>query len=255
MAVKNKSPRRWPSRLHFLVRFLGVSGVLTLAVVGCLALVLGPSVPAFAGLAPKEFEPFGELTRRYVDTATAAVNGNLGEGVRIVVIVSLAAIAAALLALMVEMLAVLRLAAGTRSMAGFMTALQIGMALLLLVGVNVFSFFHYLRVDWTRDRLFTLQAPLPANLSELEGETTIIVYQQHKTFSKLTDKPDAYDYAAERKVVEKVKDLVDQFREFGKQFRVEVLDVEEEGYSDKFDRLVKDNPNLRQAIDAAPENS
>jgi hypothetical protein len=255
MALRNKPPRRWASRLHFLIRLLGVTGILALVVVGFLGLVQGPSITAIAGLAPANFDTIGGLARQTVDTARAAIDGSLGDGVRVAVIVSLAALAAALLALFVELVAVLRLAAGARSMAGSLTALQVGMALLLLVGVNLFSFYHYFRFDLTRDHLFTLPSPLSAKLSELEGETTIIVFQQHKTSSKLTDKPDAYDYAAERKVVEKVKDLVDQFREFGKQFRVEVLDVEAEGYSDKFDRLVKDNPKLREAIDAAPENS
>ena len=71
----------------------------------------------------------------------------------------------------------------------------------------------------------------------------------------MSEKPDAYDYAAERKVVEKVKDLVDQLREFGPQFRVEVLDVEEEGYNDKLESLTSKNPELQKALDAAPENS
>ena len=55
--------------------------------------------------------------------------------------------------------------------------------------------------------------------------------RRHKTSGQLNDKPDAYDYAAERKVVEKVQDVIDQFREFGPQFKVSVLDVEEEGYN------------------------
>src|SRR5205823_3133815 len=66
---------------------------------------------------------------------------------------------------------------------------------------------------------------------------------------------DRYDYAAERKVVEKVKDLVAQLREVGPQLRVEVLDVEEEGFDDKLKRLTKDAPELAQAIADAPENS
>src|SRR5262249_14262062 len=71
----------------------------------------------------------------------------------------------------------------------------------------------------------------------------------------LTDKPDRYDYAAERKVVEKVKDLAALLREVGPRLRVEVLDVEEEGYEDKLDRLTAGAPELRKAIEAAPENA
>ena len=68
-------------------------------------------------------------------------------------------------------------------------------------------------------------------------------------------KPDARDYAAERKVVEKVHDLVDQFRELGPQFRVVVLDVEEEGFDNKLAHETENEPELRAAIDSATENS
>src|SRR5262249_54297300 len=114
---------------------------------------------------------------------------------------------------------------------------------------------HYLRFDWTGNRQFTLPEDVRNQLSQLRGETTIVVYQRHKTFGQLSDKPDAYDYAAERKVVEKIKDVVEQFHELGPQFRVVVLDVEEEGYSDKLAELTKDSPELRDAIDRATENS
>ena len=152
------------------------------------------------------------------------------------------------------------MAAGRRSAFGFNAALQGALALLLLVGVNLYSFRHYARIDWTRPdetgaRKFTLPADLRARLRELTSPTTIVVYQQHKTFSQLTDKPDAYDYAAERKVVEKVKDLVDQFRELGPQFKVAVLDVEEEGYDKNLAELTRDAKELRDAIASAPENS
>ena len=50
--------------------------------------------------------------------------------------------------------------------------------------------------------------------------------------------------------MEKVYDLVEQVREFGPQFKVVVLDVEEEGYDDKLNALTKDAPELRQAIDS-----
>jgi hypothetical protein len=113
------------------------------------------------------------------------------------------------------------------------------------------------RIDLTRDRAFTLPDDLRQRLRELDpkSRTTIIVYQRHKTFGNLTDKPDRYDYAAERKVVEKVRDLVDLLREVGPRLRVEVLDVEEEGFEDRLARLTEDAPELRKAIEAAPENS
>ena len=52
-----------------------------------------------------------------------------------------------------------------------------------------------------------------------------------------------------------MKDLVQQLREIGPRFRVETLDVEEGGYDDKLDRLTKDSPELRQAIESAPDNT
>ena len=107
----------------------------------------------------------------------------------------------------------------------------------------------------TRERQFSLPPTVAAELARLRGPTTIVVYQRHKTFGRLSEKPDATDYAAERKVVEKVQDLVDLFREFGPQFRVEVLDIESDGYEEKLDALTREAPALRAAIAGAPENS
>ncbi|HEV3438431.1 MAG TPA: hypothetical protein VG122_13800, partial [Gemmata sp.] len=84
---------------------------------------------------------------------------------------------------------------------------------------------------------------------------TIVVLQMHKTFGTLTDKRDSYTSEAERVVTEKVKDLVDLFREFGPQFNVVVFDTEAFGYDRAMDNLTKDAPELRTAIDTAPENS
>ena len=145
--------------------------------------------------------------------------------------------------------------AGRRSAFGTNVALQVALAIVLLVGVNLFSFGNYRRFDWTRDRYFTLSDTVRDQMGRLRGETTIVLYQRHKTFGQLSDKPDMYDYAAERKVVEKVRDLVDQFRELGRQFRVVVLDVEEEGYNEKLAELTEQSKPLREAIDSASENS
>lgn len=149
----------------------------------------------------------------------------------------------------------LRTVAGRRNAAATNAFVQIGLLLALVIGVNVYSFRHYVRQDWTRDRQFTLPPPIAAELAQLHGPTTIVVYQRHKTFGRLSEKPDAYDYAAERKVVEKVQDLVEQFRELGPQFRVEVLDIESDGYEDKLEELTHSAPALRAAIESAPENS
>lgn len=149
----------------------------------------------------------------------------------------------------------LRTIAGRRNAAATNAFVQVALVLALVIGVNVYSFRHYVRRDWTRDRQFTLPSAIAAELAQLHGPTTIVVYQRHKTFGRLSEKPDAYDYAAERKVVEKVQDLVEQFRELGPQFRVEVLDIESDGYEDKLEDLTRNAPALRAAIDSAPENS
>src|SRR5204862_4121621 len=131
----------------------------------------------------------------------------------------------------------------------------------LLIAVNFFSFSHYLRFDWTRSNAFTLPADIETDLRKLHGDTTIVVYQRHKTFGALTEKPDRYDYAAERKVVEKVKDLVEQFRTLGPTFGVHVLDVEEEQYDKQLADITDKQgdqparPKLREAIEAATANS
>src|SRR5207253_7184235 len=87
-------------------------------------------------------------------------------------------------------------------------------------------------------------------------ETTVVVYQMHKTFGRFSDKPpDEYDTAAEAKVVEKVKDLVDELRELGKRFRVVVLDVQQRDFDRRLAEEVKHFPGLAGAIKSAPENS
>jgi hypothetical protein len=160
-----------------------------------------------------------------------------------------------LLSLVVQVLGGVRTVAGRGNMAATNSAVQIVLVAVLLIGVNAWSFRHYWRLDWTRNQQFTLPSNITSELAKLRGQTDIIVYQRHKTFGRLSDKPDAYDYAAERKVVEKVQDLVEQFREFGPQFRVEVLDIESEGYETRLEALTQDAPVLRTALDAAPENS
>src|SRR5262249_4799096 len=99
----------------------------------------------------------------------------------------------------------------------------------------------------------------------------------------LSETVDAYETAAEDKVVEKVNDLVEQFRELGPQFEVVVLDVKEkadydrekekaaEGDQDEplvtpvneyrekrkgyYEKLAELPEELRKAVEAAPENS
>src|SRR5262249_58968313 len=65
-------------------------------------------------------------------------------------------------------------------------------------------------------------------------------------------KPARYQSAAARKVVAKVEDLVEQFREFGSQFKVVVLDSQEENFDAQKQALPEE---LQKAIDKAPEDS
>jgi hypothetical protein len=159
------------------------------------------------------------------------------------------------LALLVEVRGIVALAFSRRGALGFNVFLQILLAAALLAGVNAFAFSFYHRFDLTRDQEFTIPQDIQEQLSKLSGETRIVLFQRHTSFGQLADKQDNYDAAAERQIVAKVKDLVEQFRELGPRFRVELLDIQEEGYQDKLAALNKEAPALAKAIDEAPENS
>jgi hypothetical protein len=241
MALTAKSSRSWWSRLHFLLRFAGLTGLLCSGIGAALAFLAG--ILSVKVLSDENFVRTTLLGQRGDLDSRVALGFLLGGG------------ALALLAVLVEALVILRTAAGRRSAFGLNATVQVALAAILLVGINYLSSLYHVRADWTRARQFTLAPEIQSQLRQLKEPTTIVVYQRHKTFGQLADKPDAYDYAAERKVVEKVKDLVEQFREFGPQFRVVVLDVEEDGYNEKLASLTKNARELREAIDAAPDNS
>jgi uncharacterized coiled-coil protein SlyX len=160
----------------------------------------------------------------------------------------------ALLALLVELRGLTRLVRSRRGAMGSNVFLQVLLAAVVLAGLNAFSFFHYLRFDLTSERIFTIPQTLRAELSRLRGETDIVVLQRHTSFGQ-GEKPDNYDAAAERRIVDKVKDLVEQFRELGPRFRVEVLDVQEDGYQQKVRDLRAKSKELGEAVEMAPENS
>jgi hypothetical protein len=160
----------------------------------------------------------------------------------------------ALLIVVVELLGWIG-GSGQRSATGANAAAQVLLALAAFAFLNVFAFDYFKRWDLTRDKEFTLPGPVASELRKLDGKTTIVVLQQHKTFGQLSPKPDIYDYAAERKVVDKVKDLVEEFRLLGPQFRVVTLDVEAIGYQDQLAAETDHRPGLKEAIAAAPENS
>lgn len=231
MAVTSSDPRRANvllSRLHFLVRLVGLLGVQAFLV----GLVL---------VQPRSLEEL-EKTLLLSDMGSILLAGGL---------------AAALFSLLIELLVILRVVAGRRSALSLNSLLQILLALLLLIGVNVLAFQHPKRWDWTREQLFTLPENVRTALASLDPDTqtTIVLFLMHRTSSFAGEKPDLFDLEAERKVVEKVKDLVELFREVGPQFRVEVLDVADRGFNDRLQSLTKDSPELRAAIEQAPQNS
>jgi hypothetical protein len=226
------------SRLHFLIRFVGITGLL--------AACVGSVMAGLEGLLAS-WQTAYDAAYTAVTTYDAALSTWFVVG----------GAAAALFALLIEFLVMLRFTAGRRSVFGFNAIAQAALAAVLFVGINIYSFEHFLRFDWTRKGDFTLPVDLRTQLERLDPavETTIVVYQRHKTFGTLTDKPDRYDTAAERKVVEKVKDLVEQFRELGGRFNVQVLEDGEEGFDDKLGKVAPKDSALREAIDRAPENS
>jgi hypothetical protein len=243
----SEQPKVFWSRVHFLVRFLGLTG-LAAAVVG-LALALIDGRPPWAN--PQES---WETVQRVM------LAGRAETYAEVVSTLLAAGLVVALLGLLVELLIIGRMAAGRRSAAGVNLLLQVGLAVVLLVGINAWSFNNYLRFDWTRNRQFTLPDDLQQKLRELRGETKIVVYLPHQSFGQRTEgldpKTRAYVRAAEQKVIEKLKDLVDQFREFGPQFRVVVLDVDDwQNFEEKRDLETKNQPELLKAIEETPENT
>jgi hypothetical protein len=221
---------------HFLIRLIGLTGLLAVGVgLVLVALVLqGVPLESWSSLKPNFQSP-----------------GIKDLGVGLIVIGGFLA----LIALLVEIKVGITAVAGQRGAFGLNVILQVLLAVVLLAVLNAISFHHYFRFDWTRDRQFTLSPDLRTKLGELRGKTKIVVLERHVALSQLGDKPDNFDSAAERKVVEKVKDLVDQFQEMGPQFEVTVLDVQEEGYQEKLDDLTHDDKTLRAAIDEAPDNT
>ena len=234
----------WSVRLRFLCRLTG----LTAFVIAAIGVVLLGAVLVWPG------EAVDGQREWSVPSVMSALKGEIDPTSKLAARMFILGTGVVIVTLLIELFSSFFLATGRRSTAGGNAVVQIALAGLLFVGVNVYSFYHHQSYDLTRLELFTLPPTVKAELKELREPTSIIVLMQHKTFGRLSSKPDAYDYAAERKIIEKVKDLANQFQEFGPQFRVVVLDVEEEGYEQKLARETKDHPNLLNAIKSASEN-
>ncbi len=230
----------WGTRFRFLVRAFGLTGLF--------ATVIG------AGLFASEFPSPSQWTTQ---TVQAAGEGTHGPFAKVAAWTLAAGVVSVAIALVVELLSGLLLITGRRTAASVSATVGTLAALALLVFVNAYSFTHHRRLDFTRDHQFTLAPELAEKLRSLrpESPTTIVVHQMHQTFGSLTDERDSYTSGAERKVTEKVKDVVDLFRELGPRFNIEVLDTEAFEYNRQLDAITKDAPALRQAIESSPENS
>jgi len=248
------------SRVHFLLRLLGLTGGLLACTAGVFAAVQGEF---------RAFHAVSDLSQAWDAVVTLAQTTWKAPQQSLAVVLCLAGAVAALVTLLVELLVVLAFTATRRSAFGFNAVVQGVLAAVALIAVNLWSYHHFAQVDFTRDRHFTLPEEIRKDLTQLhpDSQTTIIVYNRHKVFGLMPDKPqDDYDSAAERKVIEKVHDLVEQFRTIGPQIRVEVLDTQARDY--KFterlqevieaiagDKDVQGAESLRKMIEAAPENS
>ncbi|HEY7423404.1 MAG TPA: hypothetical protein VH682_04105 [Gemmataceae bacterium] len=244
-------PRRqnlfW-SRLHFGIRLLGLTGAFLTCVAAVLAAVRRELLPlADVTSVQQAYDVVVGLARQALEDPQAHIS----------MLLLLGGILAALFALLIEAVVGLGFSASRRSAFGFNSLLQGALAAALLVGVNVWSFSHYLRIDYTRDRQFTLPADVRAELSQLDpdSKTTVIVYQRHKTFGALSGKPpDDYDSAAERKIVEKVKDLTEQFRAVGPRINVEVLDVQARDYKGRLAEITENAAREPQPSDESKDD-
>jgi hypothetical protein len=229
----------WGNRLRLAARAVGLLGAVV-AVIG-VSLLWGELGD-------------GLFTR---EALTATADGARGALVKWFLFATVAGVVSVAALVVLETLGTVFLGGGRRTAAGTAATVGVGAALALLAFVNVYSFTHYRRADCTRDQRFTLPPEVAAELGKLRGSapTTIVVLQKHDTFGTLSSTRDSFTAAAERQVTEKVRDLVDQFREFGPQFNVIVLDTEAFGFKDRLDELTKDAPELKSAITAAQQNS
>jgi hypothetical protein len=236
---------RLGSLFRFAARGLGLLGVLAAAVGAVITAVEVPA--AFAVRSYDQLEP----------TVRPLLEGASGVLPQVGAWLLAAGVGVVLLWLLVELLGGLALVTGRKSAAGAGTAIQVGLAVALLVVVNAVSFRYYLRSDQTRDKRFTLAPELVEKLRKLDpnSPTTVVVLQMDKTSALEPERSDALTTAAQQKITEKVLDLVDELRELGPRFDVRVLKTKDEDYEAQRDAATAGKPELRTALDAAPENS
>src|SRR5262245_58979701 len=183
----------WGNRFRFLVRALGLLGLLA-AISGVVLL--------WAQFRSTDFFTSERLR--------AAVEGANGQYVQVAAYLAGIGGAAVLLIILIEMLGSLVTGVGRRTAAGTVATIGAVAAVVLLVFVNWISFTHYSRVDCTRDKRFTLPPELAAEFGKLRASapTTIVVHQTHN-FGPLMSTRDSFTKATEAEVTTKVRDLVE----------------------------------------------
>jgi hypothetical protein len=246
----------WWSRFHFLIRFLGITGL----VVAIVAFTVGWREKVISGWSmPQSYTDARDALQRTWEEATLPLGNSAWDTAKITAVALLAGSGTVLFALLVELFAAVPALTGRRSAVGSNALIQIGLATALLIAINYYAFDHYARIDWSHDadgkQQFTLDPKIAGQLRTLKGKTLIVVDLRENLGHQQKQGSDAIDNAAKNHVLDKVKDLVEQFREFGTQFRVEVLDVKKDEFEDQFEKLTKNRPVLREALNTAPENS
>ncbi len=245
MAHDPRRVRPWLATAHLAVRTAGLLGVAA-AAVGVGIALSEPAALESAAAAAAALREAWEALRPGGPPLSRAAGWLVAIGG-----------AAGLLALGVEGVALLRRTASRRTAAGTASLVSTLAVIVLVVFVNALSMKYHRRFDLTRDQRFTLPAEIAARLRQLRPDepTTIVVLHKHNIFGSLSAERDAFTRAAEWKVTEKVRDLVELFRELGPRFQVVVLDTEAYGYERQLAELTRAAPELRAAIESAPENS
>ena len=239
------------SMVRFATRIIGLTGLMGLAVGAVLATVTWPPVSDWASF------------QTTITAASKSQAGATGFAAFVLLLVSGLVVA---VWLAVEIIGGVMQATGLKSAVGTNNAVQVGLAVALLALVNAISFQHYGRIDATRDGRFTLAPDLQEKLRKLDPKspTTIVVLQMDKTSAAEPERSDALSAGAQAKIVEKVRDLVEEIREFGPQFEVHVLHTKDEEFDAKLNAISPERddkdgkkiaPPLRRAILDAPENS
>ncbi|MEZ6141122.1 MAG: hypothetical protein R3B84_11185 [Zavarzinella sp.] len=222
---------------RLLIRFLGLLGLLA-AAVGLF--VARPNLPV-GNI---------DLSWPYI----SSLMHDSKQVVRVAIWCIVAGTAAFALAVTIELLSAL-FGSARRSAVGFNATLQSALIVGVVVVINIFSFQYFLRFDCTRDKKFTLPQDVVQQLKALKQKTTVVIVQKKAQGPRLGGEPDRYDVAAELKQIEKIKDLIAQFRQLGGQFSVVSLNIESDDYEKEYEALTANRPGIGETIQELPQSS